>query len=84
MRGGWGVWVKSIPVEIVFETTDERIIPDLAAVRESAGDTEVAVRNGADWDRRSVELGERNAIEAIVLAGIEPGEEVALENPERP
>ena len=101
--GGTGLFVKNIPVEIDFTTSDPRVIPDLSvsadvlrteprqaltvplsAVEDSGGEPYVRVRAGNSWDRRAVELGERDAVEAVVLGGLRAGEEIAVQNPEHP
>jgi multidrug resistance efflux pump len=102
-RGGSGLQVKSIPVEIAFQTADPRVIPDLsaavdvrveeqpnalvaprAAIVQRGDETYVRVRAGKSWVERAVETGPSNAVETVILAGLAPGEVIALESPNRP
>ncbi|MCB1018440.1 MAG: efflux RND transporter periplasmic adaptor subunit [Bryobacterales bacterium] len=95
-----GLYVKTIPVDIAFQTKDPRIIPDLSAavdiqlerqadqllaplsaVQRRDGQTFVFLRQGNSWVERPIELGEANDTAAIVLSGLEPGDEIALEKP---
>ena len=59
-------------------------VPRGAIRRDDQGEPYVYVRDGASWEPRLVELGERDSVEAIVLAGLEPGEEIATQKPEHP
>ncbi|MEZ5397443.1 MAG: efflux RND transporter periplasmic adaptor subunit [Bryobacterales bacterium] len=98
-----GLYVKTIPAEVAFQTKDPRVIPDLSAavdiqlekrddqllaplsaIQRSAAEPFVFVREGKSWAQRPVELGETNEVDAVVVSGLEPGDEVALEKPAQP
>ena len=55
----------------------------IVSVFEEEKKTFVFVRNGSGFDRREVELGERNDNFVIVKKGVNAGEPVALRNPEQ-
>jgi HlyD family secretion protein len=99
-RGGSGLQVKTIAVEIAFQTKDPRVIPDLSAAVDVISNREedvlvaprsgvtargdenyVRVREGDKWVERKVETGASNAVETVILAGLEPGDEIAMQNP---
>lgn len=54
------------------------------AVFEKDNATVVYVMEGRSWERRTVEVGQRNRDRVIVLAGLEEGEAVCLRDPTLP
>jgi multidrug efflux pump subunit AcrA (membrane-fusion protein) len=97
--GGWRqqYFIRSIPVRLAIETTDQRVIPDLSAagdvvlhrtenatlaplpaIESTDGKDYVYVKMVAGFERRPVELGNRNNTSAAIISGLKPGEEVRL------
>ena len=74
----------SASVDVARAEPEEALVIPRSAVQENDGEAFVRVRSGNSWERRAVELGRQDAIETVVLAGLQPGEEIALRNPERP
>lgn len=96
-RGSSGLFLKSVPIEIAIDTSDERVIPDLSAsadiligdegegvlvpreaLRSGDEGSFVWVRRGDRFERRAVETGSVNDTHAMVVSGVEQGEEVLL------
>jgi multidrug efflux pump subunit AcrA (membrane-fusion protein) len=65
---------------VLREDPNATLIP-LEAVHEDSGKTFVYVRNGGSFERREVQLADRNDVRASVSAGLKPGEEIALNAP---
>lgn len=100
-RGSRDAWVRNIEVQILIDTHDERVIPDLsasadillshepdqlliprAAIRGEAEDQSavVYVKQGQQFSKRQVQLGEVSATQAVVLEGLSEGDVVALQD----
>jgi len=67
--------------EIEQERHENALLVPLEVVRWEAGNTFVQVHRDNRFEKRPVELGSRNQTHAVVLAGLQAGEEVALEQP---
>jgi multidrug resistance efflux pump len=68
----------SASAEVQYEVIENAIqVPRHAVIRED-GKTYVRVRQGESFQRREVQLGERNHTHYVVVAGLNEGEEVAL------
>jgi multidrug efflux pump subunit AcrA (membrane-fusion protein) len=63
---------------LVAEEKSAKQVP-LAAIQMDNGKEVVFVKNGNKFERREVQLGLRNGTHAAVVAGLEDGEEVAIE-----
>jgi multidrug resistance efflux pump len=74
----------SASVDVARAEPVQALVIPRSAVQEAGGEAFVRVRVGKSWERRPVEIGRQDAIETVVAAGLEPGEEIALRNPERP
>jgi multidrug resistance efflux pump len=68
----------SASVEVTLESVDNGVIAPLGGVKEEDGKTVAYVRNGDKFDRREVQLGLSNGTHAVVLAGLQPGEDIRL------
>lgn len=68
---------------VVVGSIDKALWVPIVSVVEDEKKTFVFVRNGSGFDRREVELGERNDNFVVVKKGVQPGERVALRNPEQ-
>lgn len=67
--------------DVLIQSEDNAKTVPLAAVFEDAGKTFVFVKKGQSYEKRTVELGLRNATHAAVASGLEVGDEVSLERP---
>lgn len=67
--------------DVELERQENVLLVPLEAVRMESGKPFVYVRQGQRFERRPVELGSRSHTHAVVLAGLQPGEEIALEEP---
>ncbi len=65
---------------VIWESPDVLIVPGSALFREGEHWNAFIVKSGRAH-RKSVEIGHRNALEAEVLGGLTPGEEVILHPP---
>lgn len=72
----------SASADVVIGHVDNATLVPIGAVQAEDGKDVVYVRaaNGR-FERRTVELGERNNTQAAVKSGLEPGEEIAIEKP---
>jgi HlyD family secretion protein len=68
----------SASVEVVLDRVDNGIIAPLAGLKQEDGKTVAYVRKGETFERRDVEVGLHNATHAVVLAGLQPGEDIRL------
>jgi multidrug efflux pump subunit AcrA (membrane-fusion protein) len=76
----------SVSVDVILETEEAQAsIPLSAVFRDGGGDSQpyVYVREGNTWRKREVELGTENFTHAAVRGGLNPGDVVALEKPEK-
>jgi multidrug efflux pump subunit AcrA (membrane-fusion protein) len=70
-----------VEATIFVKRHDDRLSVPNQAVFIEGGEPWVYVRRGSDFERRSVELGERSLSRTVINGGIEPGETVALVDP---
>jgi HlyD family secretion protein len=69
----------SASAQIVLERKEDLLLIPRSAIRQRADKTFVSVRQGNRFAEREVEIGDVSATQAAVLTGLQPGEEVALE-----
>jgi hypothetical protein len=70
----------SASAEIVLERKEDLLLIPRSAIRQRDDKTFVSVRQGNGFSEREVEIGDVSATQAVVLTGLQPGEEVALED----
>jgi multidrug resistance efflux pump len=70
----------SASAEIVLERKEDLLLIPRSAIRQRDDKTFVSVRQGNGFAEREVEVGDVSATQAVVLTGLQPGEEVALED----
>jgi len=72
----------SAAAEVLIQSSSDNAkqVP-LGAVQDESGKPVVYVKKGSNFERRAVTVGLQNATHAEVTAGLEIGEEVALEKP---
>lgn len=90
-------YMRNIPVRILIDGNDPRLIPDLSAAADvtvdakpnstvvplaalrADGENHIAyVKRGNQFVATPVKIGDRTFLEAAVISGLEPGDEVAL------
>ncbi len=90
-------YIRNIPVRILIEGQDPRLIPDLSAsgdirieekdnalllplsaVRVEGKKTVVTVKTPGGFETRPVELGSQNNTHAVVVSGLQAGDEVVV------
>lgn len=71
----------SAAADIVIDSNQSVLQIPLAAVSQEDGKNYVYVKKGERFERREVQLGTRNHLQAAVKSGIQSGEEVALSKP---
>jgi multidrug efflux pump subunit AcrA (membrane-fusion protein) len=64
--------------DIVLHKTENATLVPLAAVEQADGKDYVYVKNGAAFEKRAVEVADRNNTHAAVLSGLNSGDEVRL------
>ena len=69
----------SAAADVVLEHKDNAVQVPAEALQAENGKNVVFVKRGARFERRQVQLGLQSWTHAEVLAGLQPGEEVALE-----
>jgi multidrug efflux pump subunit AcrA (membrane-fusion protein) len=69
----------SASAEVIVERTENALTVPLEAVQSENGRNVVFVKKGDGFERREVELGLQDATHTAVTAGLEAGEELALE-----
>jgi len=67
---------------IIVGTVKNVVSVPIISVLEEEKKTWLFVKNGSSFDKREVKLGERNDNFVVVKDGLQPGEQVALRNPE--
>ncbi len=99
--GGWrqNYYIRSIPVRVAIEGSDQRLIPDLSAGAEviigrsdpnatlvplgavsvEGNKTYAYVKKAESFEKREVQLGMRNPTHAVVLAGLNVGDELRID-----
>jgi len=70
-----------VEATIVVKRHEERLSVPNQAIFIEGGEPWVYVRSGGNFERRSVELGDRSLSRTVVSGGLEPGERVALTDP---
>jgi multidrug efflux pump subunit AcrA (membrane-fusion protein) len=71
----------SANARIAVDRLPNSILIPLEAIFSKNGRSMVYVLSGAKFQERAVELGRRNATQAVVLKGLRAGERVALRDP---
>ncbi|MDQ2899256.1 MAG: HlyD family efflux transporter periplasmic adaptor subunit [Acidobacteriota bacterium] len=71
----------SASADVVLGSRDKAILVPLEALQSDNGKNVVFVKQGDEFKEKAVEVGLRNNTEAAVIAGLQPGEEVALGRP---
>jgi HlyD family secretion protein len=71
----------SASADVVTKQVDNATLVPLGAVQNDDGKDFVYIRSAKGFEKRMVELGERNNTHAAVKSGLESGDEVALEQP---
>jgi HlyD family secretion protein len=69
--------------KIIVGTVKKVLSIPIISVFEEEGKTWVFVRNGSSFDKRRVELDQRNDNFVVVIKGLSEGDRVALRNPEK-
>lgn len=78
---GDGRWRPGTAVRAAVTVTEravDRVVP-ISAVQRMDGEDVVFVQDGDEYEARAVTLGERDGERVEVLAGVEPGERVVVE-----
>ena len=70
----------SASAEIVLERKQDLLLIPRSAIRQRDDKAFVSVRQGNGFADREIEIGDVSATQAVVLTGLQPGEEVALED----
>jgi multidrug efflux pump subunit AcrA (membrane-fusion protein) len=68
----------SASVEIIQDKVDKGVIAPLGAIQHEDGKPVAYVKKADGFERRELQLGLQNTTHTIVLAGLEPGEEIRL------
>jgi multidrug efflux pump subunit AcrA (membrane-fusion protein) len=68
----------SASADVVLATAENKTLVPLNAVQFENGKTVAYVKNGVTFERREVQLGLKNDTQAVVEAGLTPGDEVRL------
>lgn len=73
----------TVSADVVLDTENAASRTSLAAVNTDDGGKTyyVFVKNGEDWEKRSVQLGLANNLVVSIRSGVRPGEVVALDRP---
>jgi multidrug efflux pump subunit AcrA (membrane-fusion protein) len=64
----------SASADLVLQTSEEAPIVPLDYLTRDGDQPAVFVRNGQSWQKRPVELGARNYIQAAAISGVKPGD----------
>ena len=72
----------SVTAEVIIEEQQNAVVIPIKASFELNGKPAVFVQKGKGYERRAIKAGKRNATDLVVLAGLNEGQVVALENPE--
>jgi multidrug efflux pump subunit AcrA (membrane-fusion protein) len=67
--------------DVEVERRENVLLVPREAVQLEGGESVVYVKGASGFEKRTVEAGSRNGTHAVVLAGLQAGEEVALERP---
>jgi HlyD family secretion protein len=68
----------SASADVVVGREENKILVPLGAVSEENGNAVVYVKKGEGFERRDVQLGLKNDLEAVVVSGLRAGDEVRL------
>jgi multidrug resistance efflux pump len=68
----------SASVEIILDRAEHGTIAPLAGLEERDGKTFAQVKNNDRFERREVQVGLSNGTHALILAGLEPGEQIRV------
>jgi len=71
----------SASVDVFLDRADNALTIPLAALHPEGDGQVVYVRRGDQYEKRGVQVGLRNATHAVVVSGVQAGDEVALEAP---
>lgn len=71
-----------VQVTILVAREDEAVAVPNQAIFVEGGEPWVYVANGAGFDKRKVELGQRSVSRTVIKSGLEPGERIALVEPD--
>ncbi len=72
----------SASAEIIIESQGNALmIPARASIVRGGKPAVYLMRKGLDYEIRSIEVGRRNETDLVVVKGLKPGDQVALENP---
>lgn len=75
----------TVSADVVIQTDENQLLAPLESIfRDGSNKPFVFVRNGQDFVRRTVELGDRNNVKTAIVSGLKAGEVVALEMPRIP
>jgi multidrug efflux pump subunit AcrA (membrane-fusion protein) len=72
----------SATAEVIIERQDSALTIPIKASFELDGKPAVFLQRGTRYQRQAIKAGKRNATDLVVLAGLNEGQVVALENPE--
>jgi multidrug efflux pump subunit AcrA (membrane-fusion protein) len=67
--------------DVEVERHENVLLVPREAVQSEGGETVVYVKRASGFEKRTVQAGSHDATHAVVLAGLQAGEEVALERP---
>ena len=70
----------SASAEIVLERKEDLLLIPRSAIRQRDDKAFVSVRQGNRFADREIEIGDVSATQAVVVTGLQPGEEIALED----
>jgi multidrug efflux pump subunit AcrA (membrane-fusion protein) len=70
----------SASANVVVASEQNKTLVPLSAVRDENGQTVAYVKQGGSFEKREVRLGLTNGTHGVVLAGLQPGEQVRIDN----
>jgi HlyD family secretion protein len=68
----------SASVEVILDRVEKGTIAPLAGLQEVDGKTFAEVKKDDTFERREVQVGLANGTQAVILAGLEPGEQIRV------
>jgi multidrug resistance efflux pump len=68
----------SASVEVILDGVDKGVLAPLGSVHWEENKSVAYVKQGEGFERREVQVGSKNNTHAVILAGLQPGEEVRL------
>jgi HlyD family secretion protein len=72
----------SSSADVVLERVERATLVPGEGIDWKSGKPVVYVRRGAGFEPREIAIASRNAVQAAVLSGVQPGEEIALQVPQ--